>query len=384
MNQTYNLQAKKSGKCVVVALGTRPDATKMAPVIYSLRKCPGVEPFVLATGQHLEQLESALSIFDIQPDINLNVMRDSQTLQDLVSRIVPAASKALNDLNTSYVLVHGDTITGFCVALAAFFMRLPIGHVEAGLRSGNLDEPFPEEANRRLVSVLADMHFAPTSESRNNLLLENINSEKIIVTGQTAVDGIKIASERSTLPSKLCNKNIITVTMHRRENLPIMTDLAQALAQVAHAHPKYTFVYPVHLNPAVRNAVIPILEQVTNFHLIDPLSYGEMAAVLKASTLIITDSGGLQEEGASLGVPVVVLRNVTERPEGIASGVLRLAGSNPKTVFQVINNLLSDQNELIKMKNSRNPFGDGYASERIAAAVVWRLGLGNKPQDWIF
>ena len=369
-------------KRVVVAFGTRPEATKMAPVIFALRQQPGIETIVLSTGQHKQQLEDGLKIFGITPDIDLEVMTERQTLPGLMGKIVPLAADTLRDLKADYVLVHGDTLSSFAVALSAFFERIPVGHVEAGLRSFNMHEPFPEEANRRLTDVITDLDLPPTRGAANNILGEGKISPNLVVTGQTEVDAVLYASARGELPALPAGKRIVTITMHRRENLPHMAELALALARVAHSHPDCQFVYPVHLNPAVRDAVYPALQSLSNVSLLEPLEFGSMAALMRVSSLIVTDSGGLQEGGATLGVPVVVLRNVTERPEGIAVGALKLAGTDPETVFQIIHELLSSDAALGEMQHRPNPYGDGQAGLRCAQAVAWRLGLRERPADW--
>ncbi|MGQ9753897.1 MAG: non-hydrolyzing UDP-N-acetylglucosamine 2-epimerase [Thermaceae bacterium] len=369
-------------KRVVLAFGTRPEATKMAPVYMALQKIPGIEPLVLLTGQHREQLAQALSLFDLPVHQNLDVMTERQPLPDLAARILPQAARALKEMGADYVLVHGDTLTTFTVAWAAFLEGLPVGHVEAGLRSHNLKEPFPEEANRRLTDALTDLDLAPTPSARENLLREGKPRETILVTGQTAVDAVLLAAKRGRLPESLPPGPYVTVTLHRRENWPILRELALALRRVAAHFPSLTFVYPVHLNPVVREAVFPVLQGVKNFLLLEPLDYGPMAALLKESLFIVTDSGGLQEEGAALGVPVVVLRNVTERPEGLKTGILRLAGTEPERVYQIVRELLASPEELARMRRAPNPYGDGRAGERVAQGVAWRLGLGPRPEDW--
>ena len=369
-------------KRVVIAFGTRPEAIKMAPVVFAMRKLVGIETIVLSTGQHRTQLEDALRVFGLEPDTDLQVMTERQTLPVLMGRIVPAAAEKLRELRADYVLVHGDTLTTFAVTLAAFFEGIPVAHVEAGLRSFNLQEPFPEEANRRLTDVLTDLDLPPTSTSKENLLREGKPEQNIIVTGQTEVDAVLYASQRGAPPPLPEGQRIVGVTMHRRENLPFMRGLAAALARVAQVHPDCYFVYPVHLNPAVREAVYPELEGLPNFALLEPLDFGSMAALMKRSTLLVTDSGGVQESGATLGVPVVVLRNVTERPEGLAVGALKLAGTDPERVFATVDALLSDETALSAMRNRPNPYGDGRAAERCAQGVAWRLGLGQRPADW--
>jgi UDP-N-acetylglucosamine 2-epimerase (non-hydrolysing) len=309
-------------------------------------------------------------------------MTERQTLPDLLARIVPAAARTLRELDVRYVLVHGDTLTTFAVALASFYIGLPVAHVEAGLRSFDLAEPFPEEANRRLTDVLTDLDLPPTPGARENLLAEGKSADAMVVTGQTAVDAVRWIASRASLPKDLEGERLVTVTMHRRENLPVMAGLAAALARVARDHPERTFVYPVHLNPAVREAVAPALADVPNVRLTDPWPYDRMAALMAASELIVTDSGGLQEEGAALGVPVAVLRNVTERPEGVASGSLRLLGNDPDAVAAGLQGLLGDAEALAAMRRAPNPYGDGRAGERVARAVAWRLGHADRPADW--
>ena len=371
-----------SDKRVCVAFGTRPEANKMAPVVFGLRERPGLEPVVLVTGQHREQLDDSLRLFGLQPDADLAVMTARQTLPELLSRIVPLAATRLRELRCDYVLVHGDTLTTFAVALAAFYEGIPVAHVEAGLRSFDLAQPFPEEANRRLTDVLTDLDLPPTPLAKRNLLAEGKGDERMVVTGNTAVDAVEYARARAKLPAGLPCRDLVAVTMHRRENLPVMRGLAAAIGRVARANPQLTFVYPVHLNPAVREAVWPELGEIDNVRLEDPWDYLSMLALLDHAELVITDSGGIQEEGTALGVPVVVLRNVTERPEGVEAGSLLLAGNEPGRVEELVAGLLSDRSRLDAMRERENPYGDGRAGERIAAAVSWRLGLGPRPADW--
>lgn len=370
-------------KHVILAIGTRPEATKMAPVFLALRSRPAIRTTVLATGQHREQLEHGMRIFGMTADANLEVMESRQRLPELASRILPAAAEALRALRGDYVLVHGDTLTTFVMAWTAFLEGIPVGHVEAGLRTHRLREPFPEEMNRRLTDALTDLDLPPTRAAREVLVREGKDPDHVVITGQTAVDAIRYASGRGALPSGLGAGPFVTITMHRRENWPVLRELAEALARVARAHRNLTFVYPVHLNPAVRDAVRPALEQEPNVLLLDPLDYGEMAALMARSLLLVTDSGGLQEEGAALGVPVVVLRNVTERPEGVDAGIVTLAGTDPAVVETVVRRLLDDEGERHRMAAAPNPFGDGFAGERVAQAVAWQLGLESRPADWV-
>ncbi len=341
----------------------------------------------MSTGQQREQLDGALSAFGLTPDEDLRVMTQRQTLAELTGRIVPQAGKKLREMGADMVLVHGDTSTSFCVALSAFYEGIAVGHVEAGLRSGSLAEPFPEEANRRLTGVLSTLDFAPTRGAADNLRREGKPDAGLLVTGQTAVDAVRMVAGRAPLrphwQAKLdAGQQLVTITMHRRENLGVMPELAQALAEVARAHPELHFVYPVHLNPAVQDAVRPALGDLPNVELTEPLDYQEMAPLMAASVLLATDSGGLQEEGAALGVPVAVLRNVTERPEGLAAGVLMLAGTDGPQVRRVLLELLGNQEALAQMRRAKNPYGDGHAGERIAQAVAWHFGLAQRPENW--
>ncbi|AWT35482.1 UDP-N-acetyl glucosamine 2-epimerase [Deinococcus arenae] len=374
-------------KKIVLAFGTRPEATKMAPVYRAVEAQSGLTPLILSTGQQRQMLDGALTVFGLIPDRDLNVMTDRQTLADLTARIVPQAGRTLREMGADMVLVHGDTSTSFCVALSAFYEGIPVGHVEAGLRSGSLREPFPEEANRRLTGVLSTLDFAPTAGSKANLLREGKAAEGIVVTGQTAVDAVREVAGRVPLRAGWqarvdAGQPLVTVTMHRRENQPMMREMAQALARVAQAHPDHHFIYPVHLSPAVQEAVRPALAGVPNFELTDPLDYSDMAPLMAASRLLATDSGGLQEEGAALGVPVAVLRNVTERPEGVEAGVLRLAGNDPVQLEATLNDLLDQEATLAAMRAARNPYGDGQAARRIAQAIAWDFGLADRPADW--
>ena len=374
-------------KRIVLAFGTRPEATKMAPVYSALLAQDGLTPLILSTGQQREQLDSALAVFGLTPDRDMQVMTERQTLAGLTARIVPLAGQTLREMGADMVLVHGDTSTSFCVALSAFYEGVAVGHVEAGLRSGSMTEPFPEEANRRLTAVLSTLDFAPTPLSKANILREGKPDAGVMVTGQTAVDAVRGVALRTPLRPEWqarldAGQGLVTVTMHRRENLGVMAQMARALAEVARVHPELHFVYPVHLNPAVQEAVRPALSDVPNFELTAPLDYAAMAPLMKASALLATDSGGLQEEGAALGVPVAVLRNVTERPEGLEAGVLVLAGNEPGELRRVLLELLGSPARLAAMRAARNPYGDGRAGVRIAQAIGWHFGLNERPADW--
>jgi UDP-N-acetylglucosamine 2-epimerase (non-hydrolysing) len=310
-------------------------------------------------------------------------MTSRQSLPRLAARIIESAPEALSALKPDYVLVHGDTMTTFCMALAAFLGRIPVGHVEAGLRSGLMDEPFPEEASRRLTDVLTDLDLASTPLAKANLMAEGKPADRVFVTGQTAVDAIRMAAGWRSIPERWRNRRLVTVTMHRRENWPILGDLAAAVARVARDFPDRYFVYPVHLNPVVRDAVTPALRDVPNVELLDPLDFADMAALMAASELIVTDSGGMIEEGVSLGVHVGILRNVTERPEGIQAGLATLLGTDPTSVGRGVEELLMrPQIARPRLAPTSTPYGDGRASERVCDAVAWRLGMRNRPSEW--
>lgn len=368
---------------MVLAIGTRPEAIKMAPVYHALRATRELDPVVLVTGQHREQLLPVLAFLRVPIARNLEVMTEKQELTDLAARILPGAARALRDLGASYLLVHGDTLSTFAVAWCAFLQGVCVGHVEAGLRSGSLQEPFPEEANRRLTDCITDLDLPPTVVSLENLLREGKSREHSVVTGQTGIDAIRLAARLGRMPNFVpANRKLVTITLHRRENWALLPCLAQALARVARRFPEFHFVYPVHLNPIVRQAVTAPLTGLANVILCEPLGYGEMAALLRRSELLITDSGGLQEEGAAFSIPVAVVRNVTERPEGVASGILRLVGNNPERVEAEVSRLLGNGRLRGKMQQSINPYGDGRASARVASAVAWRLGLRRRPANW--
>jgi UDP-N-acetylglucosamine 2-epimerase (non-hydrolysing) len=369
-------------KKVCVAFGTRPEAIKMGPVIQALNHTELLQSFTLVTGQHRELLSGPLDLFNIEPGVNLDVMTNRQELTDLIGTIVPKAGQVVDEAEVDYLLVHGDTLTTVALALVGYYKGIPVGHVEAGLRSYDLNQPYPEEGNRRLADAIVDVDLPPTPNARKNLLNEGKTKENIIVTGNTVVDALGKVVKRGSLSHDIPDGPYITITMHRRENFEVMGELAEVLSDFARNHTEYTFVYPVHLNPNVRDAVWPVMEDVPNIVLDEPWEYPSMIALLKESKLIITDSGGIQEEGAALDVPVVVLRNVTERPEGLNSSALQVIGNDPKSVRVQLEKLISNNSELEKMRSSPNPFGDGKASERIVSAVKWKLGIGEKPQSW--
>ena len=364
---------------VLVSVGTRPEAIKMAPVYLALQKRDDVDVTLLATGQHKEQLGDGLRVFGLEPR-KLYKTTIARHLSDIDADIVRGAAMLLRDTQPDLVVVHGDTLSTFAVAFAAFLEKIPVAHVEAGLRSDRPMEPFPEEMLRRLVGQVSALDLAPTQRAADRLALEG--KTKVVVTGQTGVDAIRYAAQHATLPSEFGSGPFVTVTLHRRENWDRLPEMARGIADVAWNNQKYTFVVPMHRNPIVREALLPAFIGIPNVIVRDALDYGAMAAVLLRSALIITDSGGLQEEGASLGVPVVCCRNVTERPEGTASGIVTLAGTDALHITHHAENLLNDDGLRHRLSLLPNPFGDGKAGQRCADAIAWHLGLADRPQDW--
>ena len=369
-------------KRVMVVFGTRPEAIKMAPVVKALQATPGVETLVVVTAQHRQMLDQVLALFDITPDEDLDVMAPGQTLPDLFGRILSGMSEVLARRKPDLVLVHGDTSTTFATALAAFYARIAIGHVEAGLRTGNLQAPWPEEANRRLTAPLADLHFAPTAPARDNLLAEGIPPGRIHVTGNTVIDALVSVVSRidgdAALASSLdarfdfldAGKRLVLVTGHRRENFGEgFEQICLALRDLA-ARGDVQLVYPVHLNPQVQEPVKRILAGVGNVVLVPPLDYLPFVRLMSRAHLILTDSGGIQEEAPSLGKPVLVMRDTTERPEAVAAGTVRLVGSTRARIVAEVSRLLDDPQAYAAMARAHNPYGDGHAAARIAAIAA--------------
>lgn len=369
---------------VMVAFGTRPEAIKMAPVVEALKATPGIQTIVAVTAQHREMLDQVLELFEIVPDEDLDIMQPGQTLAGLTSRILTGMGEVIARHAPDIVLVHGDTTTTMATSLAAFYNRTAVGHVEAGLRTGNLYSPWPEEANRKLTGSLAALHFAPTAQSRNNLLREGVSEDTIHTTGNTVIDALlavvgKIdgsgeleASLRAEFPFLDAGKRLILVTGHRRENFGDgFEQICQALKAIA-SRGDTQVVYPVHLNPNVQEPVRRILSDQPDVHLIEPLNYLPFVYLMSRSHLIITDSGGVQEEAPSLGKPVLVMRSTTERPEAVDAGTVRLVGTDAARIIEHANQLLDDQDAYQSMARAHNPYGDGQASRRIAEALAAR------------
>lgn len=355
--------------------GTRPEAIKMAPLVLELQKHPEqIESIVTVTAQHRQMLDQVLETFNITPNYDLNIMKDRQTLIDVTTTALKGLDQVMKEAQPDIVLVHGDTATTFIASLAAFYNQIAIGHVEAGLRTWNKYSPYPEEMNRQLTGVMADLHFAPTEVSKKNLLDENKNADTIIVTGNTAIDALKTTvSEQYTHPvlDKIGNDRMILLTAHRRENLgEPMRHMFRAITRILAEHEDVQVVYPVHMNPAVREIANEILGDHPRVHLIEPLEVFDFHNFAANSYMILTDSGGVQEEAPSLGKPVLVLRDTTERPEGIAAGTLKLAGTEEETIYTLAKQLLTDQGAYDVMAKASNPYGDGHASERIVRALL--------------
>lgn len=367
---------------VLTVFGTRPEAIKMAPLVHALEDDPFFDVKVCVTAQHREMLDQVLSLFSIRPDYDLNIMRPDQGLSEITCRILEGLKPVLASFRPDVVLVHGDTTTTLATSLAAFYQRIAVGHVEAGLRTGDLASPWPEEANRTLTGHLATLHFAPTETSRQNLLRENIRDSRIFVTGNTVVDALLSVRDRvlsdeaqraalnECYPFLHRNKKLILVTGHRRESFGSgFENICHALAQIAAQHPDVQIVYPVHLNPNVSEPVNRILGHIDNIMLIDPQDYLPFVWLMHHSYLILTDSGGIQEEAPSLGKPVLVMRNTTERPEAVEAGTVRLVGTDRQTIVAQVTRLLKDNEAYLAMSHAHNPYGDGRACERIITAL---------------
>jgi len=367
---------------VMTIFGTRPEAIKMAPLVLELQKYPKqIESIVTVTAQHRQMLDQVLETFSITPNYDLNIMKDRQTLIDVTTNALQGLDKVMKEAQPDIVLVHGDTATTFIASLAAFYNQIAIGHVEAGLRTWNKYSPYPEEMNRQLTGVMADLHFAPTEVSKKNLLDENKNPATIFVTGNTAIDALATTvSEHYTHPvlDKIGEDRMILLTAHRRENLgEPMRHMFKAITRILAEHEDVQVVYPVHMNPAVREIANEILGNNKRVHLIEPLEVFDFHNFAANSYMILTDSGGVQEEAPSLGKPVLVLRDTTERPEGIAAGTLKLAGTEEETIYALAKELLTDNNAYEAMAKASNPYGDGHASKRIVEALLGFLQKTN-------
>ncbi len=359
---------------VLSVFGTRPETIKMAPLVKELATRPEIESIVCVTGQHRQMLDQVLSAFDIKPDYDLDIMRDGQTLTDITVRVLEGMNKVIEEVHPDIVLVHGDTSTAFASAMSAFYNRVTIGHVEAGLRTYNKYSPYPEEINRQFIGTVADMNFSPTEKSKQNLISEGKDPSTIYVTGNTAIDTMKLTVKDDYTDETVewaKDSRLIVLTAHRRENIgDTMKGMFRAIKKICEKHTDVKVVYPVHLNPAVVSAANEVLGDMDRVRLIKPLEVFEFHNLLAKSHIILTDSGGIQEEAPSLHKPVIVLRDTTERPEGVEAGTLKLAGTDENVIYNMIDELLTSEEQYNKMANAINPYGDGFASKRIADAII--------------
>ncbi len=357
-------------KKVMLVFGTRPEAIKMCPLVNELKTRKNLQTIVCVTGQHRQMLDQVLSAFNVKPDYDLSIMKDKQTLFDVTINILEKIRAILEEAKPDVVLVHGDTSTTFVTALACFYLQIPVGHVEAGLRTYNIYSPYPEEFNRQAVGIISQYNFAPTELSKQNLINEGKKTETIFVTGNTAIDALKTTVREDYSHPELewaKDSRLIMITAHRRENLgEPMKNMFRAIKRVMDEHPDVKAIYPIHMNPIVRETADEILGGDDRIRIIEPLEVLDFHNFLSRSYLILTDSGGIQEEAPSLGKPVLVMRDTTERPEGIAAGTLKLVGTEEKTIYNEFKKLLEKEEEYEKMSNASNPYGDGFACKRIA------------------
>lgn len=374
---------------IMSVFGTRPEAIKMCPLVKELKARPEIESLCCVTAQHRQMLDSVLKVFDIKPDWDLDIMTPRQTLSAITSKCLIGMDNAIDTLKPDMILVHGDTSTTFAGALSAFYHQVPVGHVEAGLRTYDKYSPFPEEMNRKLVSAIADLYFCPTANNRDNLIKEGVK-EGLFITGNTVIDALKTTVRDHYMFSvtelnrlSYSNKKLILVTCHRRENYgEPMKHIMLALRQLAESHEDVELIYPVHPSPAVREAVDKYLRGASRVHLIDPLPADEMHNLMARCYLVLTDSGGLQEEAPALGKPVLVLRRETERPEAVEAGTVKLAGVVQNDIVTMAERLLCDTASYRQMAHAVNPYGDGRACKRIADAILWHFGRGGRPEDF--
>lgn len=364
-------------KKVMLVFGTRPEAIKMCPLVNELKSRNNIKTIVCVTGQHRQMLDQVLEVFNVKPDYDLSIMKDKQTLFDITTNILNKIKSVLEEVKPDVVLVHGDTSTTFVTSLACFYLQIPVGHVEAGLRTYDIYSPYPEEFNRQAVSIIAKYNFAPTEMSKQNLINEGKKEENIYVTGNTAIDALKTTVRENYDHPELQwakDSRLIMITAHRRENLgEPMRHMFEAIKRVMSEHNDLKAIYPIHMNPVVRDIANEIFGDDDRIHIIEPLEVIDFHNFLNHSYLILTDSGGIQEEAPSLGKPVLVMRDTTERPEGVAAGTLKLVGTNEESIYNAFSQLLNDENEYKKMSNASNPYGDGYACKKIVDILLERI-----------
>lgn len=361
-------------KKILLVFGTRPEAIKMCPLVNELKTREGIKTVVCVSGQHRQMLDQVLEAFHVVPDYDLSIMKDRQTLFDITTNILDRIKAVLEEVKPDVVLVHGDTSTTFVTALACFYMQIPVGHVEAGLRTNDICSPYPEEFNRQAVSIISRYNFAPTEQARQNLLSEGKRPESIFVTGNTAIDALRTTVREDYSHPELVwasDSRLILITAHRRENLgEPMKNMFRAIRRVMDEHTDVKAIYPIHMNPIVRKTADEFLGGDDRIHIIEPLDVLDFHNFLARCFLVLTDSGGIQEEAPSLGKPVLVMRNTTERPEGIAAGTLKLVGTDEEVIYRSFKQLLEDNEEYARMSNACNPYGDGFACKRIADILV--------------
>jgi UDP-N-acetylglucosamine 2-epimerase (non-hydrolysing) len=368
---------------ILSVFGTRPEAIKMAPLVKALEKNDQINSKVCVTAQHREMLDQVLEIFSIKPDYDLNVMKSGQTLADTTALILKSLTPVLMEFKPDMVLVHGDTLTTLSASLASYYLKIPVGHVEAGLRTGDIYSPWPEEANRKMTSAITSLHFAPTSTAQENLLAEGANKDTVLITGNTVIDALflikgQLKNDNALLAQATKNinflnedKRLILVTGHRRENFGSgLENICKALKTIAQEHPDCQICYPVHLNPNIKEPVNKLLSNISNIYLIEPQDYLSFVHLMDRAYIILTDSGGIQEEAPSLGKPVLVLRDTTERPEAVDAGTVRLVGTDADTIISNVNTLLSDAEAYSAMSLASNPYGDGTAATKIVEAII--------------
>lgn len=373
----YEVGTYKMKKKVMIVFGTRPEAIKMCPLVKELKTRTNIETVVCVTGQHREMLDQVLKAFNVVPDFDLSIMKEKQTLFDVTINILEKMKSILENVKPDVVLVHGDTSTTFVTALACFYLQVPLGHVEAGLRTYNIFSPYPEEFNRQAVGIVANYNFAPTEMSKENLLKEGKNPSSIFVTGNTAIDALKTTVRDDYFHNQIewaTDSKLIMITAHRRENLgQPMKNMFKAIKRIVDEHKDIKVIYPIHMNPLVRDAASEILGNHERVRIIEPLEVVDFHNFLSKSYLILTDSGGIQEEAPSLGKPVLVMRDTTERPEGVEAGTLQLVGTNEETIYSSFKLLLTNEIKYKKMSQASNPYGDGYACKRIADIIETKL-----------
>lgn len=381
---------------IMTIYGTRPEAIKVAPIIKAIEADPELESITVVTGQHREMLDQVNIMFEIVPDHDMNIMSAGQSLNTIVAKVISGIDEILAEENPDAVIVQGDTSTVMGAAIASFNRQIPVIHLEAGLRSGDINSPFPEEANRKLTSQVAALHLAPTSTSKGNLTREDVSENDIVVTGNSVIDTLMFATESLRVPFgdprlealRASNEagtagRVLLVTAHRRENLgAAMEGIGQAVAELAQKYPDVTVVFPIHKNPKVRAAIAPSVEGLDNVFLIEPLAYAEFTQVLSLADVVLTDSGGVQEEAPSLGKPVLVMRENTERPEAVVAGTVKLIGTHKQRLVDEVSLLLDSKEAYAGMANAVNPYGDGAAAKRTIEAILWKFAGGARPEDF--